>query len=700
MNKKRITMKTRLLALAASVLLGSLVGCNGVGPRDTLLAKINDESIYREDILYMLNGGRYDHESLPLGKMLYDNYYASSALVAKALSEYPGLEKDWNDIKSSLEIRWLTTVYQDFYLGECMGFSNSELRQYYENNKEKYPRADSITGFYGVRGDVAKDYYILKHPAEYASYLKKELASLSAPTDRDSSTARRTFLSLRSKALKDSVSKNILENYHYVVTELPPLNPKSYYEKHHDQYMTVPGYELYHIQGNDSLALSQIIPENADLQAFKMVAVKNSTNKLTSADSGRVGVVKKNYAKPYGIGMLNELDSVLEGKMAGYITPVLRGDNGAFHKFFLASVVPSVLKPFDRVEPAILKSVENKELLDVDPSVVLITKDGKPVFTEADLVEFHKNFVKRPFTRRSHDWTVNMLAEHFAFADAARELRLDHEWEYRAILRAARLELLSERYMDSVVINVSEDSARVWFEKYLASDNATTKFEDVKYRMMVMASFPQVLLKRDYYTGYALMYAGKPYEKLLLNLFDRRYGEFRSTLKDRLMGEAYNSARVHLYDASIPEYKPQVVVSRLLEKADSLSKAGNKDDAYLEYRTLMFAYASVDSLSSKALLEMADIQNDQGKYDEAEGLYYAFYRIFPSHPSAEKAMFSRGFILNENLKNDSLALEVFSEFVKTYPKSEFAESATWLMDNIRSGGKLQEELSRKIDETP
>ncbi len=693
-------MKARLYALAASVFCVSLMGCNGVGPKETLLAKINDDSVYKEDVLFMLEGGRYDHDSLPLGKMLYDRFYSGYLLSQKALAEYPSLEKEWDNLSASLEIRWLTTVYRDYYQSERFGFSDAELQQYYDSNKEKYPNADSITGFYGVRSDVARDYYVLKNKVEFDAFLAKKLELVKEPSQNDTTEAKRTFTIQRSKEMKESTAANILENEHYKIVELPPIDPKAYYEKHKDQYKTVPGYELYDLQGKDSVALAKLLAENADLQAFKLAAVKNTANKLVAADSGYIGVVKQNYAIPYGIGMMNELDPVLEGKSAGFITPVLRSQDGNFHRFYLASVVPSVEKPYERVAPAILKSIENKELLDVDSSVVLITKDGNPVFTEADLIKFNNDFVKRPLTKRSHDWTVKMLAEHYAFADAARRLKLDHDWEFRAILRSARLEFLSERYLDSVVVKVSEDSARVWFDKNLAADNPMTKFDDVKYRMMVMASFPQVLTLRDYYMGYAVMYRGQDYKKVMLNLFDRRYGEYRSAVKDRIAAEAYNNARIHLYDPSIPEYKPTTYAQALLSRADSLYKAGNKDDAYLEYRTLLFTYGDVDSLACKALYEMADIRNDQGQYAEADAEYYAFYKIFPKSPNAEKAMFSRGFILNENLGKDSLALEVLGEFVNAYPNSEFKESANWLMDNIRSGGKLQEDLSKKIEENP
>jgi len=52
--------------------------------------------------------------------------------------------------------------------------------------------------------------------------------------------------------------------------------------------------------------------------------------------------------------------------------------------------------------------------------------------------------------------------------------------------------------------------------------------------------------------------------------------------------------------------------------------------------------------------------------------------------------------LSENLKNDSLALPLFKDFITKYPKSELKESVEWLIKNIESNGKLAQELVEKI----
>ena len=53
--------------------------------------------------------------------------------------------------------------------------------------------------------------------------------------------------------------------------------------------------------------------------------------------------------------------------------------------------------------------------------------------------------------------------------------------------------------------------------------------------------------------------------------------------------------------------------------------------------------------------------------------------------------------MTENMHKDTLALEVFDEFKKLYPKSELTESVDWLVNNIKSNGKLADDLMKKIE---
>ena len=111
-------MKAKLLALASLASLFVLNGCNCIGDKDTILARIDKENVYQEDYQLLLKNG--EEVGKDKGKFLYDNLYSRAALTSRALSEYPELKQEWEEAYKDLEPRILTMVYQRFYVMECL----------------------------------------------------------------------------------------------------------------------------------------------------------------------------------------------------------------------------------------------------------------------------------------------------------------------------------------------------------------------------------------------------------------------------------------------------------------------------------------------------------------------------------------------------------------------------------------------------
>ena len=403
---------------------------------------------------------------------------------------------------------------------------------------------------------------------------------------------------------------------------------------------------------------------------------------------------------PYGIGMVDGLAASLEGKQPGFVTPVLRSrDLKTFHRFYLASLDPSRLKPYDRVEAGIEAGIKNGNYFDVDSSTVLITKAGSPIFTEADLIRFNEKYFHRVLTRSLHEKLVAMIAENFAYAEAAKEARLNHTWEYRALYRSSRWDYLSDRYIEKKLSgeNIPDDSLKALYDRVGSPIQKDLPFEEAKDDLRKVAAFPENLYKHEYFMCYRIIYAGKTYDESIPVIYARRVEELKNLKTERFAAEAYTDADVYLYDIKTSEYKPYMILDSLLARADAFYKAGKRPEAYYAYRRIMYAYAEVDSLFEKVAYDMAQVQGENEEFMDAEGEYYAFYTMWPKSPNAEKAMFSRGFMLNENLGWNKLALEVLEGFLKKYPNSELKESAQWLVDNIKSDGKLAEDLMKKIE---
>ena len=686
-------MKAKLLALVSLASLFVLNGCNGIGDKDTILARIDKEKVYQEDYTLLLK----DEGTLKTYKnrFLYDKLYSKAALVSRALSEYPELDKEWQAYFEDLDTRVLTMIFQRYYVSECLTFSDAELRKFYDVNRSLFP-ADSTGDFLIARADVANHYYASKNQEGFAAFIKDTL-KLENPTAEDSSNAIKHFADRRRMELQKEFSENLLENAQISMPEIPAVEPKAFYEKHKDLFMTVPGYELYHVQG-DSLELATLFAGSVSLEQFKQFAATKSKNAETAKDSGYVGHVKQNYVLPH-VGLVEGLAEILKEKNPGFVTPVVRANDKTFHVFFLASLDPSRLKPFDRVDANIANGVKTGKYFDVDSSAVLINKAGKPVFTEADLNRYNEKFFHRPMNLQLHQRLVTMVAEHMAFAELARKAKLNHSWEYRAIRRSSRLDYISERYMEKKLggENIPEDTLKALYDRVGSPIHVGYTFEQAKDDLRKVAAFPKNMYAHEYYMCYRVVYAGKTFDQSIPLIYGKLRNIVGGAMRDRFAAEAYTKADVYLYDNNEQEYNPPTLYNLLLSKADSLYQAGERSDAYYEYRKVMLSYADVDSLFEKVAYEMAVIQGENEEFMDAEGEYNAFYTMWPNSPNAEKAMFSRGFILNENLGWNDKALTVLEEFLQKYPNSELKESAQWLVDNIKSDGKLAEDLMKKIE---
>lgn len=696
--KSRFWTLSSCHAACAALLLAllNLTGCNGIGEKDSILARIDGETVYQEDFdLLRKDRGRFHFEK---NQVLYTELYSKAALASRAVSEFPELEDEWNRYYKDIDPRILTIMFQRYFATECLMLPEDELRKFYNENRSLFS-ADSSADFVTLRSAVAKKLYLAKNAEAFDKFLKENAASDSVASHVDTAALEDKFVLKFQQELRNDLIKNIKEKQGVNVHTLPAADPRSYYENHKEDFVTASGYELYQVQESDSAALEKLFTENPTFEQFKQIAASSSKNAQTQKDSGLVGYVKKNFSLPLGIGLVEGLSEELENKNPGFVTKALRGQDGIFHKFYLVRQIPAKVKDFDRAEPGIKAGIDNGEFYDVDSSFVLISKGGKPLLTEAEFLAFNEKFVQQKLNVRNHDRIVNMLAETFAFADAALALKLNRSWEYRAMVRMTRWDFIGDKYLERKGLSqlVPDSNLKELYDRIGSPIHAGYPYEKAVEDLRLVNSIPLNLYNHEYFFGYRLINLDKTFDQSISFTYSRRAEEYKSLYRQRLAAEAYEKATVHLFDVAGEEFKPEMNALRLIARGDSLAKAGNRSAAYQVYHKVMFAYADVDSIFERVAYEMAQVQADNEEFLDAEAEYYAFYRMWPKSANAEKAMFSRGFMLNENLHMNDKALEVLKEFLETYPKSELRESAEWLVKNIESNGKLAEDLMKKID---
>ncbi len=94
------------------------------------------------------------------------------------------------------------------------------------------------------------------------------------------------------------------------------------------------------------------------------------------------------------------------------------------------------------------------------------------------------------------------------------------------------------------------------------------------------------------------------------------------------------------------------------------------------------------------LFKAAEIAKTIKTFPKALSLYDWMIEKYPSHEKTPTAMFLKGFIIENNLGNDSLALDSYKKFIATFPDHDLADDAKFLIDNI---GKTDEQILEMIE---
>ena len=737
-----------------------LISCNSIGNKDTVVARIGNETLYAEDLdfLALQNLGDSSSEKYKIAR---DNLFFSLAKLSKVEGESTTYDSVWKAYEPVVKNRLLTIVYTRYHMKDRLGYSDEELRKYFEDHRSEF---DSAASYIDIRKDVAGRYYIFKNQDSLEKYIQRVLPEKDEPAKveltffegdstavsemenklnegvsedslkslrhitvaqgkeksifADSSVIKAlfledslavgaaqdfrikkdsswTYLVLKIKERKPAV-KAKAEDYakefendfvaqyrsavsrraqdyaadlgSVVIEKLVPKDPQKFYEDNKDKFMTVPGYEVYHVAMKDSVALAKTMANVKDLESFKAVAATISEKEETSENYGYVGRVKKGYALPYGIGMITALWKDLEGKSEGYISPAIRSmSDSLYHCFYISAIVPSVPKPFDRVEKQ-LENLYASDVASIDLATVLVSKDGKPLYTKADLLKIFEAEPGIPYNKETHYNIVKMLAQAYAIGERAVEENVDRSWEFRALMRLARMEYINARY-----------------------DRTVQKGEPV------VAEIPENLKKFEYFYNKESKYKGRSYEEAnnqVTSALESRARAYETVVSN--MG-IWDKTNVFFYDRSKAGLAPVTTGEGYLALGDSLVKKQKFDEAVSAYRKVIDLFAVRDTLFRTAVYNLAQACSDAQKYDESVAYFEVFLQVWPDAPETEKVLFSLGFVLSENLKKNDRALEVLEDLQKRFPKSELKESVDWLVENIKSNGKLAEDLMKKIE---
>lgn len=131
---------------------------------------------------------------------------------------------------------------------------------------------------------------------------------------------------------------------------------------------------------------------------------------------------------------------------------------------------------------------------------------------------------------------------------------------------------------------------------------------------------------------------------------------------------------------------------------DNPDDVGVNRKSALQYVDVCEAYVLVYPESTAApefLFKAAEVAKSIQTFPKSLSIYDWMINKYPDYEKTPTAMFLKGFIIENNLGNDSLALVNYKAFISRYPNDDLVDDANFLIENL---GKTDEEILQMIEE--
>jgi hypothetical protein len=469
--------------------------------------------------------------------------------------------------------------------------------------------------------------------------------------------------------------------YGIVDRELPAPDVAGWFAQHPERYRTLPRAVLLVLTSKDSTSLAEVLSRGGR-EAF--------------VAAGAYPVSAKLGASLPGIGMLSALQQQLrkaDPRQLGALPALVSGPGGQWHAFWVDSLIPPQPKPLDRVRRAIEVELDQPLSLPYSDTVTMVTSFGKPLVKVGDLRTMLTKIDPRQIESASRSELVALLTSWKLWRTFGEALQWDKEPEWLALRGQFLAESWTSTYRDSLVATgwgVSADTlARlaVAHPGVVAIAGPDRKSED----LAVWYLTPGLELRLE-----ALrMGKGAPFSLEVEK-------EFWSGARTRLAEEVrrrqfralWNQVGAAVADTAVHLPGPQTLQAALA-LGNSLAQA---------HRTALAADILGEAVvhfggepGADSLIYLAGrVAMDANQPERAVQAFERYTLLYPEGAHHDQALFLEGFVLTNGLKRDSAAVAVFEELLRAHPKSEFADDATFLLEDIRCGGCKTNQLMQGL----
>ncbi len=667
-------------ALALSLLV--LFGCSSErNDSDVLVATAGEEKIYASDIDFLK---RTSSAYAKPGKErdALENIVESRVVFQEAKQV---VSRDSAEIRARLDAlheRFLARVYDNFYLGDNLGHTDAELRKYFDLNRNRFA-SDSCESLEACRATVAESLYLEENADSLFRFVTRKVEEM-----------QKVSVEIAYAEASDSTEVSRLESSLANGADLSEMK-KIRFDSKSPSGIWAKADVRDSLFGNAPVPVGSVRSTAADSKTIVWkLLLRREGEKLP--EEGRDSILKARFVAEYRDYAANGTDSLLRER---YRFRVERPVYPEVQKYYAEHADEFNGAPLDSVSGQIERKLSAGGDLPLDSNYVLATLGGEPFIRESDakalLEEIPPNIRMRyPRARR-----VQMLAGWKLRAMAAREANLDSD----ILLEKVRKDAEMSFYRDAFARELSksgflapEDTLRALFRRFGERLFPKVPFERIRGELGIFAMTPDREFLFEYYRNPDRYAKTLDMDSIKVLVFRNSLGEFSSDWFERYRKGLYQKYPVTVYDSAYLPWADLFSVKDLEVRADSFYTARELAGAHFTWDRIRALSAEDDSLFSRAVYELARIDGEREKYEAASGEFAAYYAIWPESSNAEKALFNRAFILHENLKKDTLALSLFEKFQEKFPKSDLHESVDWLIRDIRSGGKLAEELLEKI----
>jgi TolA-binding protein len=482
---------------------------------------------------------------------------------------------------------------------------------------------------------------------------------------------------------------------------------RAYYDQHKDSYESPETFELYHIEAASESKLKAEFAKVKDLAQFKALAARMDENKLTRAQEGYLGEVKRDFSLPYGIGTIPSLFATLDDAQPGKIDELVQNPaSQTWHAFWLVKKGERKQKPYERVAGLVREDLIANRIQEVSPkdSLAVVGNTGY-VIREEDVLFLREEIPAQMQERYTRDQLVEYLLIWRIVTDEAIALGLDKERKLRAMRMQNEDSYWGKVYQDSVLNKDWGEDPALLAKTFKAQRSLFTPDEKADWKPFArnIAAY-LTLTQQDFNLEYNTNPDRYMRDTLRLSAAEARTGVFQSLLPvayGRLDAKIYSNLKtrfkVKIEDPSLNE--PALVPAVAYKKAQDLHYDRKLDQALALYEKLRTGFPANTGLQDSVSFGIAQIYIEQERYPQAMSEYRRVSYLYPKSPNDYKAMFMVGFIYSEHLKNDSAAVRAFESMIAKYPKSDLSDDADWMIRNIRSGGKLMPVLEDEPADT-